>query len=173
MFTIALAALLAATTPTATTDPEMTARLKGSAQLDFWHTQNNTAGVKIDTGAVYAPDQRPYPTKVWGTAHVFHDFHQPGQPTFKSWADVRIDCLTSGGPTATVTGVVEKAAGGLAHLAENRTRIGLSFYVHGKKSRVGIIWGSKPGETPLPKCTAPAATFPVVKGGFVLKGMPY
>lgn len=85
-----------------------------------------------------------------------------------SWAEIAVDCVVTGGPVATITGVVVDASPDNQDLRE--TRIGFSVYDgHGNRDRVGFTGPPQPGDPPLWKCVAIAPTFTVLKGGYTVE----
>lgn len=86
--------------------------------------------------------------------------------------DFVVDCLTAGGPTATVTGRLVRTSPGhpwQTHLDPN-TRMGLGFHVPGDgEARVGMSGATAKGAPLLTKCMAPAADMAVVEGGYALQ----
>jgi hypothetical protein len=124
---------------------------------------------------VLGPSPSPYfPTWSWGTFRIYHGIKEPGKPHWANWGDFKVDCLTTGSPTATVTGMLVRATPGgpWEDLVKRHVRMGVSFYVAGKgagPSRIGLSGATPNGEPLLTKCMAPAANAPVIRGGYTLK----
>ncbi|MER8046243.1 Repetin [Streptomyces sp. NPDC094032] len=76
-------------------------------------------------------------------------------------AEVKVDCLATGGKVATVTGIVTKTdVPGLLH-----KRVGVSVHDNGERDRLGYSWAASDmtkGEVPLCNSVAP---FERVKAG--------
>ncbi|MER6945294.1 hypothetical protein ABT294_14825 [Nonomuraea sp. NPDC000554] len=179
----ALAVLaLAATTTTATTGAAVaaaaapattTASIKGSARM-YFPAPGNDIRVTVDAHAEFTADSPAFPTRAWGTFRVYHGVDEPGKPHQANWGEVEVDCLTTGGPTATVTGTLVRATPGgpWEDLVKRRVRMGVSFYVAPKgagPSRIGLAGATPAGEPLLTRCMAPAPDAPVIRGGYVLK----
>ncbi|MFB6810950.1 hypothetical protein [Streptomyces sp. NPDC056387] len=177
---LALAAALTGTTATASaaTPPpppaaESTARLKGSAHLDY-PVANEEIRVSVDARATFTKDNPWYPTKTEGTFRLSHTIPQPDGSSRTYWAEMEVDCLTTGGPNATVTGRIVAASNNpgdpFPAMLKDHVRLGMSFYVPGKgapgPARVGL---SGAADMTLSKCMAPAPFDKVVSGGFTLK----
>ncbi|MFP3988239.1 hypothetical protein U9R90_12160 [Streptomyces sp. E11-3] len=138
--------------------------LKGNARLGY-EVAEEEVRVTVDARARYSVGS--FPTKSWGTFRISHV--KDGRDY---WGDFKIDCLTTGGPTATVTGRLVRTSPDHPWQTEldPHTRMGLSFYVpkHGE-ARVGLSGATLKGEPLLTKCMAPAADMPVVDGGYTLR----
>lgn len=149
-----------------------TAGIRGKARM-YFPAPGNHIWVTVDAHSEF--DASPsIPTRSWGTFRIYHGFDQPGVPA--NWGDFEVDCLTTGGPTATVTGrLVRTTPGGpweRAGYLKRHIRMGVSFYVAGKSagpSRIGLSGGTPDGEPLLTKCMAPAADAPLIRGGYTLK----
>lgn len=75
-------------------------------------------------------------------------------------ADVKVDCLTTGGKVAVVTGIVTKTdVPGLLH-----KRVGVSVHDDGRRDRLGYSWIPGEEEKDLRPCMS-AAPFERVKAG--------
>ncbi|MFD3996534.1 Repetin [Streptomyces sp. NPDC058548] len=76
-------------------------------------------------------------------------------------AEVKVDCLATGGKVATVTGIVTKTdVPGLLH-----KRVGVSVHDDGRHDRLGYSWlASNPTKDEVPPCNA-AAPYERVKAG--------
>ncbi|WP_329276672.1 Repetin [Streptomyces sp. NBC_00691] len=76
-------------------------------------------------------------------------------------ADVKVDCLATGGTVATVTGIVTRTdVPGLLH-----KRVGVSVHDDGRHDRLGYSWlASNPLQDEVPPCNA-AAPYERVEAG--------
>ncbi|MEV4872372.1 hypothetical protein [Streptomyces syringium] len=152
-----------------------TASIKGWGRMDF-PAPGNDVQVSVDAHGTYTKDSPSFPTRSSGTFRVYHRIDQgKGKPAFVNWGDFTVDCLTTGGPTATVTGTLVRTVPGgpWQEFADRHARMGISFYVADKgggPSRIGLSGLPKAGETQIAKCMAPAADAAVIKGGYVLRG---
>jgi hypothetical protein len=161
----------AESTPSATT----TASIKGWARMDFPAPGNNIQ-ITVDAHGTFTESSPYFPTASGGTFRIYHRIDQPnGGPPLVNWGDFKVDCLTTGGPTATVTGILVRTTPGgpWQDLLDRHARMGVSFYVAGKgggPSRIGLSGATSPGEPLLTKCMAPAANAAVIQGGYTLKG---
>ncbi|MFG2530309.1 hypothetical protein [Streptomyces sp. NPDC048516] len=150
----------AAGTPAAT----LVSAVKGKARLSYPVAEEKVR-VIVDAHSVYVAGG--FPTRSWGTFRISHVI---GGRDY--WGDFEVDCLTTGGPTATVTGRLVRTSPGhpwQTHL-DPHTRMGVSFYVptHGK-ARAGLSGATAKGAPLLTKCMAPAADMAVVDGGYTLR----
>lgn len=166
------AGLGASAVPSPSASAVKTAHLKGRATM-YFPAPDNDIEITADAHAAFDPNGAWRPTRSWGTFRISHRYKLPDGTWFTNWGDFAVDCLTTGGPTATVTGRLTKVAPGgpWEELLKERTRMGLSFYVAGKgrgPSRIGLSGAPRPGEGELSACMAPAADAPVVKGGYTL-----
>ncbi|GAA1648017.1 hypothetical protein GCM10009733_051410 [Nonomuraea maheshkhaliensis] len=162
----------ASAVPSPTTSAAKTAHLKGRATM-YFPAPDNDIEITADAHAAFDPSGAWRPTRSWGTFRISHRYKMPDGTWFTNWGDFAVDCLTTGGPTATVTGRLTKVTPGgpWEELLKDRTRMGLSFYVAGKgrgPSRIGLSGAPLPGEGQLSACMAPAADAPVIKGGYTL-----
>ncbi|MFE3883774.1 hypothetical protein ACFXPQ_12850 [Streptomyces lydicus] len=152
-------AAASAGTPAAT----LTSALKGKARLGY-PVAGEKVQVTVDAHATY--EAGGIPTRSWGTFRLSHVI---GGRDY--WGDFEVDCLTTGGPTATVTGRLVRTSPGhpwQTHL-DPHTRMGVSFYVpKSGKARAGLS-GATPKGALLTKCMAPAADMTVVEGGYALR----
>lgn len=157
--TPALAALPSAPPP----QSGQTASIRGWARIEF-PAPGNDVQVSVDAHALFKGGSS-YPERSWGTFRIYHRIEQPGQQPVVNWGDFEVDCLTTGGPTATVTGTLVRAAPGSPWLLGDRS--GVSFYVpeDGSPGRVGLAGIPNP---PLTPCMAPAADARVIDGGYSL-----
>lgn len=103
-----------------------------------------------------AAKDRNNPLAATGTFHYSH--YKGGRG---GSAEVKVDCLATGGKVATVTGVVtETDVPGLLH-----KRVGVSVYDNGEHDRLGYSWlASDPTKDEVPPCNS-AAPYERVKAG--------
>ncbi|WP_329238338.1 hypothetical protein OG417_35635 [Actinoallomurus sp. NBC_01490] len=149
-----------------------TSGIRGRARM-YFPAPGNHIWVTVDAHSEFGASPG-IPTRSWGTFRIYHGFDQPGVPA--NWGDFEVDCLTTGGPTATVTGrLVRTTPGGpweQAGYLKRHIRMGVSFYVAGRgagPSRIGLSAGTPEGEPLLTRCMAPAADAPLIRGGYTLK----
>ncbi|MGX2994832.1 hypothetical protein JNUCC64_11115 [Streptomyces sp. JNUCC 64] len=149
--------------------------LKGWGRMDYPDAGHDIR-VTVDAHATFKGVGWARPDKAWGTFRVYHRMPAAGsEPEKVNWGDFKVDCLTTGGPTATVTGRLVRTGGNVDawdDYLKRRVRMGVSFYVGEGKgdgpSRIGLSGGTGKGEPPLSRCMAPAADAKVVKGGYDL-----
>ncbi|MFF0523417.1 hypothetical protein ACFYTC_32335 [Actinomadura nitritigenes] len=146
--------------------------LKGWARM-YFPAPDNDIQVTVDAHATFDPNGAWRPTRSWGTFRISHRFKLPDGTWFTNWGDLKVDCLTTGGPTATVTGTLNRVTPGgpWEDMLKEHTRMGISFYVAGRNagpSRIGLSGAPLPGEGELSRCMAPAADAPLIKGGYTL-----
>jgi hypothetical protein len=176
---VAVAALTAAAiatlgVPAANATPEnnstaTTTDLTGSGRLSYPQPGNDIE-VTVDAHGTFTTESPVFPTRAWGTFRIYHRIDQPdGKPPLVNWGDFTVDCLTVGGPTATITGILVNAGPYWQQLLGARS--GLSFYIAGTghgPSRVGLAGFPPPGQPPLSTCMAPAASAAVIRGGYTI-----
>ncbi|MEU9607932.1 hypothetical protein [Streptomyces sp. NPDC048057] len=145
------------------------ASVRGSAQIFYAYSANDTIRFTVDAKA--APFTNPIPgapkglpTDAGGTLKFSH--YDPDTDR-TGWAMADVDCLVTGGKTATLSAVVRKSNTG-----EDGKRIGISIQQgeKGRPDRLGFSWGVvNVGGVPnggVGTCLAPAPFAPVVKGGY-------
>ncbi|WP_051167628.1 hypothetical protein [Actinoplanes sp. N902-109] len=153
------AVVVPATAATAAAPEPGSGSLHGSGRVVFPPTPADEVWFSVDAHAIYAAaDGGPFPSRSWGTMRVSHRFTDP-EPA-DVWYTLTVDCLMTGGHTATVTGIVNAAAPGAENLIGQR--IGFSVADLGRRDEVGFQVGA--GE-----CTAPATYFSVVEGGYQVR----
>ncbi|KND25007.1 hypothetical protein ACFYT5_05440 [Streptomyces anulatus] len=153
----------------------LTSSLKGWGRMDYPDAGHDIQ-VTVDAHATFKGVGWAEPDKSWGTFRIHHRMPAvKGEPEKVNWGDFKVDCLTSGGPTATVTGRIVRTGGnvgGWDDYLKRHVRMGISFYVgEGKDrgpSRIGLSGGTEKGEPLLSKCMAPAADSKVITGGYDL-----
>ncbi|MDT0450142.1 hypothetical protein [Streptomyces hesseae] len=152
-----------------------TSSLTGWGRMDY-PMPGNDIRVTVDARSSYGPGHLPVRSD--GTFRISHRTDaMNGQPASDHWGEFTVDCLTTGGPVATVTGrLVRTDAGGpweKAGYLKRHIRMGVSFYVadgkNGGPSRIGLSGGTEKSDLPLKKCMAPAPDSGVVAGGYTLK----
>ncbi|WP_326812769.1 hypothetical protein OIE62_02790 [Streptomyces scopuliridis] len=177
---------IAAASTAPASEPEKTARasassgtlissLKGWGRMDYPDAGQDIQ-VTVDAHATFKGVGWTRPDKAWGTFRIYHRMPAAnGEPELVNWGDFKVDCLTSGGPTATVTGRLVRTGGNVSawdDYLKRHVRMGISFYVADGKgsgpSRIGLSGGTEDGEPLLSKCMAPAADAEVIKGGYDL-----
>ncbi|QEU93266.1 hypothetical protein [Streptomyces kanamyceticus] len=156
---------------------EAQARVQGSGQISYAYSPDDTIKFTVDAKA--APFTRPMPglplpglpTDARGTVKFSHA--SEGRKT--GWSRARVDCMVTGGGTATLTAIVTKS-----NVGEVGKRFGISVQQGhgGEPDRLGFGWDivnfepretDKKGnavESKVGTCMAPAPFAPVVKGGF-------
>ncbi|WP_167538392.1 hypothetical protein [Streptomyces albofaciens] len=147
--------------------------LKGWARGDYPVAADDVQ-LTVDAHRAEPADGSRRPATSWGTFRLYHKVARPGRPPLVLWADFKVDCLTTGGPTATVTGTLERTSPHHAwqHEMAPHSRMGASFYVAPKgagPSRVGLIGPTAKGRPKVTPCAAPAADTKVIAGGYTLK----
>ncbi|MBZ4323405.1 hypothetical protein [Streptomyces huiliensis] len=150
--------------------------LKGDARMDY-PVRDQEVRVSVDARSTYAAGS--VSRRSWGTFRISH-----AQDGKLYWGEFKVDCLTTGGPTATVTGRLVRTSPGHPWRTElePHTRMGVSFFVPEKGSgkglekdqtkgeaRIGLSGATKKGEPLLTQCMAPAADAKVVDGGYTLR----
>jgi hypothetical protein len=157
----------AAATPDGQASPEtMTASLTGWGRL-VWFDPGDDLQFAVAARATYTA-ARPFPDTSTGTVRVSHRFNS-FEPPVTVWFHVAVDCLTTGGDTATVTGIVTDAHPHLAKLLWHRVGFSVSEGRAGRPDRVGFSGPPKESEPELRPCMAPAALFPVREGGYKVR----
>ncbi|MFF2773796.1 hypothetical protein ACFVU3_02725 [Streptomyces sp. NPDC058052] len=165
----------AGTTRSSAPSGTLTSSLKGWGRIDYPDAGHDIQ-VTVDAHATFKGVGWAEPDKAWGTFRIYHRMPAAkGEPEKVNWGDFKVDCLTSGGPTATVTGRIVRTGGnvgGWDDYLKRHVRMGISFYVAEGKgsgpSRIGLSGGTDEGEPLLSKCMAPAADSMVIKGGYDL-----
>lgn len=140
--------------------------------------------IRFTVDAESAPWTRPFPagglekglpTDARGRVTVYHRYKENG---FTAVGQAEVDCLVTGGRTATLTAVVTSS-----NVGWEGKRIGISVQdgERGGPDRLGFSWGVanvdvKPdgtvSEPPVGTCMAPAPFTEVTKGGFKVTPAP-
>lgn len=170
MRAIALAsAAIVAASPVTATPPEATASLVGSAKIAYKQGPNDDVRFTFDAHATYTdPEANPIPTKAWGTARVWHYFADVQPKPVTIWADVAVDCLTTAGNVAIITGQVVRAAPEVADWQIRGIRLAFSVYDSPRGDRVGFSGGTDKDKPLLTPCMGPAPFLHVQRGNYVL-----
>ncbi|MFB7599885.1 hypothetical protein [Streptomyces sp. NPDC056160] len=109
------------------------------------------------------------PAKAYGTFSFSHCLH--GRD---GWAGGRVDCLTTGGRTAVMTGVVTDS-----DTLFQGHRVGITVTDDGAYDRLGHTWKSHTGESPdtetltVPRCLGGAPFEFVKKGSSDFRVLPW
>ncbi|MEU9052607.1 hypothetical protein AB0D37_19655 [Streptomyces sp. NPDC048384] len=177
---IASAATAPAVTPDTTprasaSSAALTSSLKGWGRMDYPDAGHDIQ-ITVDAHATFKGIGWTKPDKAWGSFRIYHRMPAAsGEPEKVNWGDFKVDCLTSGGPTATVTGRLVRTGGNVGawdDYLKRHVRMGISFYVGegagSGPSRIGLSGGTAAGEPLLSKCMAPAADSKVIQGGYDL-----
>ncbi|WP_418957586.1 hypothetical protein [Streptomyces tritici] len=139
--------------------------LAGEARMAY-PVADEEVRVRVDAHARFGPASLP--TRSWGTFRISHEVDGTVH-----WGEFAVDCLTTGGPTATVTGRLVRTSPGHVwrEVLDPDVRMGVSFHVPGKggEARIGLSGATPKGEPQLTRCMAPAADARVVEGGYRLK----
>ncbi|MER6255955.1 hypothetical protein ABT224_31855 [Streptomyces sp. NPDC001584] len=179
----ALAATLiaAAPAPAAPAAPKL-ASVHGGGAILFPYSAKDDIRFTVD--AESTPWTRPFPapggekglpTDARGRVTISHHYTETG---FTATAEAEVDCLVTGGKTATLTAVVKTS-----NVGWDGKRIGISVQEgrRGEPDRVGFSWGVanvdvKPdgtvAEGTVGTCMAPAPFTEVTKGGFQVTPAP-
>ncbi|MEU7135546.1 hypothetical protein [Streptomyces sp. NPDC046261] len=149
--------------------------LQGTARMDYPVAEEDVR-VSVDAHSTFDQGNKPLTSR--GTFRISHKQAGPDGKVRDYWGEFKVDCLTTGGPTATVTGTLERTSPGhpwRTHLDPN-VRMGVSFYVPepgkgGGPARIGLSGAALKAEKkpPLTPCMAPAADSAVIAGGYTLK----
>ncbi|MEU1509052.1 hypothetical protein [Kitasatospora sp. NPDC005748] len=158
--------------------PGRPASVSGTARIWYAITPDDEIRFTLDAWA--EPYTRPLPgtqaseglpTDARGTIRYSHRKAATGEVYS---AEAEVDCLSTGGPVATLTAVVTRS-----DVGNTGERIGLSVYQgtgHGD-GRLGFSWGvanmdmgadGKPYQPVVGTCMAPAPFAPVLRGGFTV-----
>ncbi|MFJ7420569.1 hypothetical protein ACIQXD_18455 [Streptomyces uncialis] len=154
------------------------ARVRGAGRIDYVYSPDDTIRFSVDAEA--APFTRPLPgvqlpglpTDARGTVRISHHVPATGRT---GWSVADVDCLVTGGATATLTATVRES-----NVSDPGTRFGVSVQQgrHGQPDRIGFSWGvvntaadttDGPKASPVGSCMAPAPFAPVTDGGFTVR----
>ncbi|NYI05806.1 hypothetical protein [Allostreptomyces psammosilenae] len=164
--------------------PAETARVQGSAEIHYAFAPDDTIHFAVD--AVAAPFSRPYPgvpgaeaglpTDARGTISWSHRVAATGEVLA---SEAAVDCLVTGGRTATVTAVITEVNAPRLNDTIGQ-RVGISVQDGGRGARhdrLGFSWGvanldvDEGGNLTAGRtgtCMAPAPFAPVTDGGFTV-----
>jgi hypothetical protein len=108
-----------------------------------------------------------------GTARISHHAPETPQGPFTVWAEIDVDCVVTGGRTATVTGRVIKADPQSQRNGWVGQRFGFSVADNGRGRFDRVGWSGprneEAGEPELRPCMAPAPFYTVRAGGYTVK----
>ncbi|KOV30931.1 hypothetical protein ADK60_15895 [Streptomyces sp. XY431] len=155
--------------------PARPATVSGSARIWYAFSPDDEIWFTVDARA--KPYSRPLPgtkapnglpTDAVGTVRYSHRVGATGEVYS---AEAEVDCLSTGGPVATLTAVIDTEG--------HKERIGLSIYQGSGRdaARLGFSWGvanldmdadQKPYQPVVGTCMAPAPFAPVLRGGFAV-----
>ncbi|MEU9717544.1 hypothetical protein [Streptomyces sp. NPDC047976] len=176
------AVALASPAPAAPVAPK-TASVHGGGAIFFPYSPKDDIRFTVDAESV--PWTKPYPnipglekglpTDARGRVTISHLFKETG---FTGTAEAEVDCLVTGGKTATLTAIVKSS-----NMGWDGKRIGISIQdgQRGEPDRVGFSWGVanvdvKPDGTvtqgSVGTCMAPAPFTEVTKNGFKVTPAP-
>ncbi|HEU5474298.1 MAG TPA: hypothetical protein VFV67_26925 [Actinophytocola sp.] len=153
----------AAAVPEAVATPARPAGVVGWAQIRFHYAPNDDIRFRFDAHAAAFTRPTPQapsglPTDARGTVHFSHRI---GDTTFR--VEAAVECLLTGGPSATVTALVTSTSHGQLPTG---MRVGFSV-LDADQDRMGFSWGLADG-TDLRPCLAPAPFAPTVRGDFTV-----
>lgn len=143
----------------------------GSGQVVYSSSGDDDVRFTIDATVRYPPGTvDPSGGEATGTARVYHA--NVNYPHLTAWADVRVDCVVTGGRTATVTGFVTDASPAVRADWINR-RIGFAVTDGGGRKADRVGWTGPPVKNApeWPRCMAPAPFFTLRSGGFSVRGV--
>ncbi|MFI6508334.1 hypothetical protein ACIBCT_12065 [Streptosporangium sp. NPDC050855] len=167
-----------ATTASATTADAATGRpaaerpvigvVKGSGRIAYPDPDDDVR-FTVDATVTYRPGELdPFAGEARGTARVRHHFANAPTPT-TVWADVSVDCVLTGGRSATVTGFVTAASANNADWVGQRVGFSVTDNGAGRFDRIGWSGPRLAGDPELRRCAAPAPFFRVKAGGYTVK----
>jgi hypothetical protein len=134
--------------------------LVGTAKIYYAYAPDDDIRFDFDAHGFY--------TLARGTFHFRHSGIGPdGEPvTGEAWG--KVDCLATGGDTATVTGTITRTVPpGIMTGA-----VGFSVAGHGRHQRLGFSWGVLASPADLPECYAIAPFATVTAGHFAVGDAP-
>ncbi|MGE7389624.1 hypothetical protein ACQKM2_29535 [Streptomyces sp. NPDC004126] len=177
------AVALASPAPAAPVAPK-TASVHGGGAIFFPYSAKDDIRFTVDAESV--PWTKPYPntpgleqglpTDARGRVTISHLFKETG---FTGTAEAEVDCLVTGGKTATLTAVVKTS--NVDGWEGKRIGISVQDGERGAPDRVGFSWAvanvdvKADGSVSEPRvgtCMAPAPFTEVVKGGFKVTPAP-
>ncbi|WP_019635065.1 hypothetical protein [Actinomadura atramentaria] len=134
--------------------------MKGSAKIHYAYAPDDDIRFDLDARGFY--------TLAHGTFHFRHTGTLPDgtRTTGEAWGT--IDCLATGGDTATLTGTITRTnPPGIMSGA-----VGFSVSGSGRHQRFGFSWGVLPPAAELPRCYAIAPFTTVTSGQFTVRDAP-
>ncbi|MEE4419082.1 hypothetical protein [Streptomyces bugieae] len=159
--------------------PGKVASVHGAGRIAYLYSPHDDIRFTVDAQAAPFTHHMPglplpgLPTDAKGTVTIKH--YSPAHHV-TGWSKARVDCLVTGGGTATLTAVVEES-----NVEKRGKRFGLSIQ-QGRGAapdRVGFGWDivnfeprakdQKDLESPTGTCMAPAPFAPVIKGAFTVR----
>ncbi|MEU9499983.1 hypothetical protein [Streptomyces sp. NPDC048196] len=169
----------ASVAPTPAKESSKVASVHGAGRIAYVYSPHDDIRFTIDAEAAPFTRRMPglplpgLPTDAKGTVTIRH--YSPAHHV-TGWSKAKVDCLVTGGGTATLTAVVEES-----NVGTKGKRIGLSIQ-QGRGAgpdRLGFGWDlvnfeprakdKKDLESPTGTCMAPAPFAPVVKGAFTVQ----
>ncbi|GGY11006.1 hypothetical protein GCM10010324_67320 [Streptomyces hiroshimensis] len=84
--------------------------LQGKARMGYPVDSQDIRRISVDAHSTFAQGDKPL--QPWGTFRIYHKVEHTGGEPEVYWGDFKVDCLTTGGPTATVTGTLERTSPG-------------------------------------------------------------
>lgn len=155
----ATAALAAGTVTAAAAEPELEhASVTGAARVDYISPDDDVRMSLAAYGEFDMTSGSPFSTRAWGTVRISHYF---AEPDVTVWAVGEVDCVSTGGPSATVSAIIRETSPESPDW--NGKRVGLSV-LSGEPSRIGFTGPMPTAE--LPPCMAPAASMTTLEGGY-------
>ncbi|MFD8543172.1 hypothetical protein [Streptomyces sp. NPDC059649] len=159
--------------------PTKVAGVHGAGRISYVYSPHDDIRFTVDAEAAPFTRHLPglplpgLPTDAKGTVTIRH--YSPAHH-ITGWSKAKVDCLVTGGGTATLTAVVAES-----NVEKRGKRIGLSIQ-QGRgdaPDRLGFGWDivnfeprakdKKDLESPTGTCMAPAPFAPVIKGAFTVR----
>lgn len=144
--------------------------VKGSGRI-MYADPDDDVRFTVDATVTYPPGTTdPFAGKAQGTARVFHHFANAPTPT-TIWADISVDCVVTGGRSATVTGIVTATSPNNTDWIGQRVGFNVADNGVGRFDRIGWSGPRMTGDPELRRCTAPAPFFTLKAGGYTVKDL--